>query len=577
MRRPWEFVVVGVLLALPLCAARIWFADFGAYPTNDDPLYGRMSQIWVDEGRFQNVTVRGALAASVVSHAAWGAIVCKPFGFSYSRLHLSMAIMGWAGAMAIYAIARNRDCGVGSALAVASTLVLTPMYFGLTFTFMTDISATAFFAIAVACYAEGLSRDSLAWLVFGSVATVLAVWARQTHLCAFVFPVTVIVGQAWERKAWSGQWKRLVAAAGIPIVGWLAFEFSWIVPGDADRLEIVLVHRYDLDRLHEVAIEGYGLCLLIGMILLPIAPLLAARLPAARRGMPRAWKLFADTAGGLVGALLLCAFAVTGALTYITGTTGVFLQNSHFGPILLSDMDEPGRWGDMGGVEWPALFWQTLSVVAMVSAAHLTWWAVFTVACWSARPRGDNESSRRAWIDMGLLATMAAGGGGMFVVIHNINDRYWMILFPALFAWVASLLGDSRLSASRAPTWSVAVSTMLLAASVTVSFIWTHDFLAWNQTRWRRVEQWLAEGLEPFDFDGGSDVNFWFRSAEDPDTPLRPGDDSVNHSGLADLALAIGPRPGWREVERLPWRAWATGREHFILVLAKENPEPVAR
>jgi hypothetical protein len=104
-----------------------------------------------------------------------------------------------------------------------------------------------------------------------------------------------------------------------------------------------------------------------------------------------------------------------------------------------------------------------------------------------------------------------------------------------------------------------------------VAVIFVHDSLAWNQTRWRQAETWIASGMQPADFDGGRDINAWYRSAEDPETQQRPGDTSAWWSGSAKVSLSIGPRPGWELMDRLPWHAWATGEAHAILVLRKAD------
>ena len=71
---------------------------------------------------------------------------------------------------------------------------------------------------------------------------------------------------------------------------------------------------------------------------------------------------------------LLIPFAGTSGRACITNSTGAFIQNAHFGPIFLSDMDEPGRWGQLGGVAWPLRVWQVLSLLSILSCACLAWW-----------------------------------------------------------------------------------------------------------------------------------------------------------------------------------------------------------
>jgi hypothetical protein len=114
-----------------------------------------------------------------------------------------------------------------------------------------------------------------------------------------------------------------------------------------------------------------------------------------------------------------------------------------------------------------------------------------------------------------------------------------------------------------------------LAGQWTMSVVFTHDMLAWNNARWTWVNNRLDEGLKPHEIDGGRDVNAWLRMDEDVNTFARPGDTSRWWSGFATWAVASGPRPGWEIAERLPWPSWATGRTHELLVLKRiGGPSP---
>jgi hypothetical protein len=107
-----------------------------------------------------------------------------------------------------------------------------------------------------------------------------------------------------------------------------------------------------------------------------------------------------------------------------------------------------------------------------------------------------------------------------------------------------------------------------------MSLAFTHDMLAWNDVRWRFVNEQLASGVKAESIDGGRDVNAWLRLDEDPNTSARTGDTSKWWSGRATIAIAIGNRPGWHEVQRLPWFAWATGgTTHHLLVLERDALE----
>ncbi|MFP6670876.1 MAG: hypothetical protein VB857_05615, partial [Pirellulaceae bacterium] len=107
MRQVIVSITIAVVLAVPLVASRFWFDDLGAYPQNDDPYYGRPTKIWIEENRVERISQYGLLSASGFAHFAWGTLVGKVTGYSYQNLHLSVAIMAWFGALALYGIGRE--------------------------------------------------------------------------------------------------------------------------------------------------------------------------------------------------------------------------------------------------------------------------------------------------------------------------------------------------------------------------------------------------------------------------------------------------------------------------------------
>jgi hypothetical protein len=105
--------------------------------------------------------------------------------------------------------------------------------------------------------------------------------------------------------------------------------------------------------------------------------------------------------------------------------------------------------------------------------------------------------------------------------------------------------------------------------------IFTHDWLAFNETRWNLVKRLRDEGFSSEEIDGGYEVNGWHRSAEDPLTRSRPGGESARWwSERAVRFLAIGPRPGMIEVERETWFSWAVGRPVPVRVLKRDESAP---
>ena len=560
--------------ALPLIVVALWFRGLGAYPANDDFLFARSAQHWAEEDRFLLVSLNGYLTPSAVVHVATGWLAAEAFGFSFLTLRWATLTVCACGGVALYSLARTVGCGRGVACLIATALVVNPFYFGHAFTFMTDAPAVAWASVALSCYVRGSLYGSCRWLFVGSIATLLGVWTRQTDIAILVFPTYFVGAEAFARRQWFASLKPWSAACLVPVIGLLAFLLGVFDTGTVDQDFPGLTRRLDGAWLRRAAIDGYGVCLLTAFAILPLAPLLATRLADRLRHRSRGRRRMLAGVGFAVVAALSGALYSTHGEAYLTngGGTGPFLQNAHFGPILLSDSYDPGRWSDMGNVVWPAAIWQAISLMAILATGLMAAVAVDEVAELFDRPADGSLRSR--W-SMGALLTAGVTCFGLLLLIEKRFDRYWMALFAPVFAWTAVRVAQRSASAGpgrqwRIPVWASIASTTLLAATLAMSIVFTHDYLAWNQARWRLVEEYRARGFDPDQIDGGYEVNGWFRSAADPATKDRPED--AGHpwwGGNSVRWIAGAPRDGFRTIDRSEWRSWATGRTHSIYGLSR--------
>lgn len=569
----WLALCVG----LPLLACWWLLAEFAGYPTSDDPFYGRPAQIMADEGRFQLVTQAGELSASSVAHIVIGGGLARLVGFDYRTLYLAVILQMWLAAIALYALARSAGCDRWFACLWAGVFLYNPLCFVHAFTFMTDGPAMSWALMAVCLFRTGVQRLSLTllawlWLLGGSVLVGVAFWMRQTHVMLCGFPVASLgllaIGKQISWRQCMAGWLASVAPAACAV---LLFESGLLVfgnglSGEQGRLHVVVPRGIDW---YQTTINIYGVGLLIGFLLLPWLPY-ACRLtstraldePAAAIRGSRTWQRW-TTAG--IACLWSLPLILTGGGARLMQATGSVLADTHAGPIFLSDFEIADRWGDMGGVTWPSWTWIAVSILAITNWSLLSGWVVAVLSRDWLRLEPPPQLARQSAILSGLLLTCIPIAIVILSVRTGVQDRYWMLLLLLVFAIVPELGQVCRVGWN-ARGWA----TLLLLAQVALSVVLVRDFLTWNQLRWQQVERWLADGMLPEEIDGGRDINAWYRSAEDYATLPRPGDTSTWWSGRAKVALAIGPREGWIETGRLKWTAWATGREHEILLLRKQ-------
>ncbi|MEO1527258.1 MAG: glycosyltransferase family 39 protein [Planctomycetota bacterium] len=559
-----------IALAFPLVVGRFCFGHFDAFAHNDDFLYARTTEILVEEGRYQHVSQHGQLAASIASHCVWGALVCGPLGFSWNNLHLAVAIGAWVGAVCVYLAARELKGSHSIAFLAAMAMTVGPFYYGMSFTFMTDVTAAVFASLAVFGYVRGVMRQSMGWMLFGAIGASLALWARQTHLCVVAIPTIALVGIAWSERSFRGVIAPLAFACGVPIASLLLYQSGLLLPSDEGRVGIVDVDSYDSTWLRQLVLFAYAGGLLIGLVTLPVAPLVWSGLLS--RKVTRGWSVWLG--GGLVFVVWGGLFVVSTGRAFLTQATGYIVYNAHLGPILLGDQNDPGRWSDMGDIRWPGIIWQVATVLAIFSLAGLAAKAIDDLmGGWRASSEHAVEENhvRRRWVLIGLLGCSLAAAVGLLAYVEMVYDRYWMLLYPMVFTWLGSQVNlKALMSGSRQRlVWASSFTTASILFAV--SFVFVHDFLAWNHERRAQCEAWLAEGLEPKDFDAGNGINGWYRAHEDLETFPRDGDETHFWRGLATHALAIGPREGWHVVDKRRWRSWAIMRDSELFVLERDD------
>ncbi|MCC6511959.1 MAG: glycosyltransferase family 39 protein [Pirellulaceae bacterium] len=586
-----RFLATWAGLAAPWLALWYWFSELGGWPLNDDPFYAKPLAFWASDGRWQLVRQYDELTASSVAHIVTGGLAVWGRDFGYRALFLVCLLQQAMGAAALYWLGRHLSLDRRLSVLAALTLICFPLYFGHGFTFMTDGPAAAWSAIALVCLLAGLMRRHVPLLVIGALATGWGYWIRQTNgliLLAGLAAWCLLFVPGWVNRSLRTQ--SLPSSGGLssastsptvshgtplwPLCLMLSLvgcavgllESGWLIPSSASRVKDIAPQTGE-GYWKQLAIATYGWLLLAGWFAVAWVPLFYRQAVLASRSLSLRSRRLCVCVAAFVLLVGLSPLVATSGRAHITNSTGAFIQNAHFGPIFLSDMDLPGRWGDLCGVAWPAWVWQCLSVLSIVGAACLAWWAAWnTSQAWTTMLTGHTEPL----IACGLACLVMIGASVTAIVlfVEPHMDRYWLFLMPVLAIWWLLMAAHGRWQLTRP---AIAWALLWLGVNLAGATIFTHDMLAWNNARWQFVNAHLAAGHSADSIDAGRDVNAWLRMDEDPRTSARPGDSSPWWSGRASLAIASGPRPGWHTYSQLPWPAWATGQTHHLLVLAPDD------
>jgi len=540
------------LLAFVWVAMIVVVRPVGDFPINDDWVYAAAVRSLLTTGRFE---VASWSSANVGPLAYWGAAFTWLFGFSFTVLRASTLIVGLAGGMLVYALFRVVWSHRALALVAAAMLLVDPIYFALSCTFMTDVPFFALSAGALLALVVGLRDDDVRLIAVGLAIALATVLMRQ-------FAVVILAGFALAYVAKRGLSVRAVVVGVAPLVAGLLINFAfsrWLVesgrkPYPAGIASLVPSSTTDL-----VANLKWAALLIVSYLGLLALPLVVAASAWATARSRRRVVLV----GFALATAAIAAIFVPRRLLMPIGTN--ILAWSGIGPLANGDtmalklnLPEPSALA--------TATWAVVTVAAIVAAA----WILVALIDGSLQllvrvvPR-----LRRPQDADDVTASLFIGTGASYLAVllllsttTTLFDRY---LLPLVL--LVGLLLPLR---SRVPTPPAlgftrsALVIALLVASATFSVVATHDFLAWSRVRWGALQDLLAQGVAPTRIDGGYEFNGWYLY-----DAQYVGDRTRNWWWVVgdEYAIASGPLPGYRVVETRPVARWwpDAGRDVFIL------------
>jgi Dolichyl-phosphate-mannose-protein mannosyltransferase len=166
----------GTILLLVYFSAAILLHLFANVPLHDDWTYAWSVEHFLKTGKLQ------VLDWSVhypFAQILWGALFCLPFGFSFSALRVSTVVLAWLGALALYGTLRELGRARSESLIATLVLIANPVFFVLSFSFMTDVPFVSVSNIAFFFIVRGFSRRSALELWLGCAFGVIGFFIRQ--------------------------------------------------------------------------------------------------------------------------------------------------------------------------------------------------------------------------------------------------------------------------------------------------------------------------------------------------------------------------------------------------------------
>ena len=518
------FFILGCLLTNPLRNV----------PIIDDWTYAWSVEHLLKTGR---LAVLDWSAHYPILQTFWGGLFAFIFGFSFGALRLSTVCLAFLGCAALYLTLRELDFNRERSLAGAFALAVNPIFFVLSFSFMTDAPFLCMMNLAALCYVAGIRRDQQKLLWLGGLFAAAAFLSRQIGILIPLILAPYLL-QRWKEWSWPIFFRRL-----LPIVTPILFIASlWLwMSKSLGRTSVMAQKLEGLPYLFSLGfIEYFEINFqLIFQLAFCLFPLLIAGIYTRPR-----WKL-----------PLLLLLTVTGALLLLwrfgstpppleDGMTWSLSELAHVRGLMRGTFTEPG----------PCKRFLPLTLILMlISTAALVAGSVSLLL----KTRGRIGKAAAVLAVSGLLQL------GLINVLWFYYDRYYLVLFPTLIYLSLKIIPASR--AAIITSWI----GIAILAFISITGVW--DALRFNQACLDACDYLRANGVPAAKIDAGYSLTGWtlYAHPENLSPGENPNEDVTWVTSDKELPYVISntPLPGYETMKEIHWKGsvWAVSNSIYIL------------
>jgi hypothetical protein len=477
-------------LLLAICTLATYpFAEIGG---NDDFAYVRSAKALADTG---HLVYFGWSSAMLGWQLALGALFIKLFGTSFTAARASILLVALVTAILLQRTFVRLGLRETNASFATLTLVLSPLFIPLSFSFMSDIPGL--FAIVLSLYfclraiESQLPSHTTAWLLAAAISSAILGTARQTGWLGLF----VIVPSAFYLVR-----RRRLPKVLMTLVWFLCVVFTfaclyWFSKQMYTTAEDTSAMKLEPSHLFDVGLAALRVPLEIAFFL---SPILIAFAVAFLKQRTRTVYL------SLAGALIFCAYLCLRSHSYWVGVVLAPAESgvgNYVTPLGILELPDVGNRPLM-------LNFAVRTVITVVSyfAAF-----AFVVLLMTRRRRPaearETEPAQLSWRQLFVLLVPFTLAYCAFLAIRVLAgvmfDRYLLPLFMVL-AVVALRFYQEKVS-PRLPLTSFAVLFLFAAFGVAG----THDLFAVDRARLAAIEQLRTAGLPRTAFYGGFAYDGW--------------------------------------------------------------------
>ena len=183
-----------ILIVILWILAAIIVNPIGNFPLNDDWAYAKNVFYLTEQGILKFTDWP---AMSLIFHMLWGGLFCVIFGFSFTILRFSTLLLGLLGIIVSYFYTLKNTKNKFLSFFIAILIGFNPLYFSLSYTFMTDVPFLVWTIISVFFYINYLKNKKILNLIIAIIFSLAAIFIRQTGI---LIPTVFFIAFAYKNR-----------------------------------------------------------------------------------------------------------------------------------------------------------------------------------------------------------------------------------------------------------------------------------------------------------------------------------------------------------------------------------------
>jgi 4-amino-4-deoxy-L-arabinose transferase-like glycosyltransferase len=435
------------------------------YPLIDDFLYFEAVKNFLEKGAIE---IPRSAAPTFILQLFYGSLFVQLFGLSHQTLMFSTVVISGFGVAAAYYLFR-RFFSSKLSFFCSLLILVNPVYFYLSHTFMTDIPSFVFGILALTFYVRAEGKHKAKFIFLGTISAIAAFLIRQFYII-LVFAMLLYLFIKSKREL--VQPKIFISLVILPffaIALWLTTPhfFTFLIH------QKQFIPSISLSLPNNLAKGFYY----IGLFLFPFGIFYLLNIKKSIRKFLKLKKTYR--------LILIFVFILTTAWFFIkfVNVLGYFpgniIQNTGIGPVSLQ--------GSKASL-FPKEIFLLIGSFSILTAFFL--------------------SIDFLSVEKLLLFRIVGVAYFVMLVISGLGiDRYFLFLLPIGLIFLTMKNFDDK------NFFKIIISTILIFA--TWSYFGTLENFAWNDVKWQAIDFLLSSGVEKTKIDGGSEFNAMYKTCAD--------------------------------------------------------------